>query len=88
MERQLLALGCPRETLVYSPYGINCTAFRSAADACPPPVFVSVGRFVEKKAPDLLLRAFALVVGARPATRGFPTSSSKAAPACSWTSRT
>lgn len=69
MERQLLALGCPRDTLVYSPYGIDCTAFRGAAAACPPPNFVSVGRFVEKKAPDLLLRAFAMVVRERPAAR-------------------
>lgn len=69
MERQLLALGCPPDVLVYSPYGVDCTAFRSAAPGSRPPVFLSVGRFVEKKAPDLLLRAFALTVRERPACR-------------------
>ena len=58
MERQLLALGAPREKLFYSPYGVDTKLFSGAEPASSPPIFVAVGRFVEKKAPHLTLLAF------------------------------
>jgi colanic acid/amylovoran biosynthesis glycosyltransferase len=58
MERQLLALGAPREKLFYSPYGVDTGLFSGAEPAYSPPIFMAVGRFVEKKAPQLTLAAF------------------------------
>jgi colanic acid/amylovoran biosynthesis glycosyltransferase len=58
MERQLLMLGAPREKLFYSPYGVDTNLFSGAEPAKVPPIFVAVGRFVDKKAPHLTLLAF------------------------------
>jgi glycosyltransferase involved in cell wall biosynthesis len=58
MEERLLALGAPRERLHYIPYGVDTVLFSAGDPAHAPPVFVSVGRFVEKKAPELTLMAF------------------------------
>jgi glycosyltransferase involved in cell wall biosynthesis len=69
MERRLLGLGCPRETLICSPYGVDCARFYGANPAGAGPVFVAVGRMVEKKGPHLLLAAFARVVAECPAAR-------------------
>lgn len=69
MDRQLLALGCPREKLIYAPYGIDCERFEGARPADAAPIFVAVGRFVEKKAPYLTLAAFARVAGEYPEAR-------------------
>ena len=69
MERQLLGLGCPRETLIYCPYGVDCAAFDGADPAGAGPLFVAVGRMVEKKGPHLLLAAFARVVAECPEAR-------------------
>ena len=69
MEHQLLALGCPRETLIYNPSGVDCARFDGADPAGAGPLFVAVGRMVEKKGPHLLLAAFARVVSECPAAR-------------------
>jgi colanic acid/amylovoran biosynthesis glycosyltransferase len=61
MERKLLSLGVPSEKLHYNPYGVDCRAFAGAQPGNAPPVFVAVGRFVDKKAPALTLAAFAKV---------------------------
>src|SRR4030095_8558957 len=53
MERQLLELGCPREKLVYNPYGVDVRQFGDATPAGSPPQFLAVGRLVEKKGPHL-----------------------------------
>lgn len=58
MERQLLQLGCPREKLHYSCYGIDVERFTPASAADAPKRFLAVGRFVDKKAPHLTLMAF------------------------------
>ncbi len=58
MRRKLASLGAPEEKLHYNPYGIDCARFGGADPSNSPPLFVAVGRFVEKKAPQLTLRAF------------------------------
>jgi len=69
MERQLLHLGARRENLYYNPYGVDLSLFHPADPACAPPVFVAVGRFVDKKAPHLTLLAFKKVYEASPEAR-------------------
>lgn len=69
MRRKLASLGASEEKLHYNPYGIDCAKFGGADPASAPPVFVTVGRFVEKKAPQLTLRAFAEVQRAQPDAR-------------------
>jgi len=69
MERALLSLGARRETLFYNPYGVDTTLFAGGDPAAAEPVFVAVGRFVEKKGPHLVVLAFAEVRKACPKTR-------------------
>jgi colanic acid/amylovoran biosynthesis glycosyltransferase len=61
MRTRLLALGAPPARLHYNPYGVNDERFAPGSPEAAPPVAVSVGRFTEKKAPQLVLRAFASV---------------------------
>ena len=61
MREQLIALGAPAEKVYYNPYGVDCLAFEQSKPASAPPVFLAVGRFVQKKAPHLLLLSFAAV---------------------------
>jgi colanic acid/amylovoran biosynthesis glycosyltransferase len=61
MEQRLIAIGCPREKLIYGPYGIDCNQFQGAQPVVSPPTFVGVGRFVEKKAAYLTLVAFSQI---------------------------
>ncbi len=61
MRAKLISLGAPPEKVHYNPYGIDCQLFGGAAPAEAPPVFLAVGRFVEKKAPQLTLSAFSQV---------------------------
>jgi colanic acid/amylovoran biosynthesis glycosyltransferase len=69
MEQQLLRLGARRETLHFNAAGVDTARFSGADPAASPPTFVSVGRFVEKKAPHLTLRAFEKVRSVCPAAR-------------------
>lgn len=69
MERKLISLGAPPEKVHYNPCGINCDDFRGADPSVAPPMFLAVGRFVEKKAPQLTLRAFASVHRSVPEAR-------------------
>ena len=69
MERQLLQLGAPRERLFYNCYGIDLQAFPSAEPGANEPLFVGVGRFVDKKAPHLTLLAFARALRETPRAR-------------------
>ena len=59
MERKLISLGATQEKVHYNPCGINCRDFGGADPSSAPPVFLAVGRFVEKKAPQKTLKAFA-----------------------------
>lgn len=57
MTQQLIQLGAPVEKIIYNPYGPN-ESFFSLTPKYKTQSFLSVGRFVEKKAPYLTLLAF------------------------------
>jgi glycosyltransferase involved in cell wall biosynthesis len=61
MQEALLALGAPAEKTHYVPCGVDLDRFRAGAPDQSPPTFLAVGRFVEKKAPQLTIAAFASV---------------------------
>jgi glycosyltransferase involved in cell wall biosynthesis len=69
MREKLLELGAPGAKLFVNPCGIDVDHFSPADAAGNPPVFVAVGRFVEKKAPLLTLLAFQRVVQECPQAR-------------------
>ena len=69
MERKLVSLGAPAEKVHYNPCGIDCGKFTGATPAKAPPLFLAVGRFVEKKAPKATIRAFNLVYKTNPDVR-------------------
>jgi len=58
MVEQLVALGAIREKISYIPSGADPDMFANAAPGKSEPIFVSVGRFVDKKAHYLTLLAF------------------------------
>jgi glycosyltransferase involved in cell wall biosynthesis len=58
MRRQLISLGAPESKVVSQPYGIDTEKFGRSGGYPDKVRFVSVGRFVEKKAPLLSLTAF------------------------------
>jgi glycosyltransferase involved in cell wall biosynthesis len=68
-ERQLLELGAPRHKLFYNPCGVDISLFQEGDPSKTPPIFLFVGRFVDKKAPHLSILAFKKVVEAIPEAR-------------------
>lgn len=66
MQSQLISLGCPLNKLKYLCYGIDTSIFNFAKHSHHPATFVSCGRFVEKKAPELVIKAFAIVLRKTP----------------------
>ena len=69
MERQLLELGAPRERLFCNPCGVDLDVIPAIDVAANGPLFIAVGRFVDKKAPYLTLMAFQRVLEACPEAR-------------------
>ena len=69
MERKLIELGAPPDKVHYNPYGVDSDRFRGADPAAAPPLFLAVGRFTEKKAPQITIEAFARVLKAYPEAR-------------------
>lgn len=61
MLNALLKLGAPAQKLVLNPYGVNLHNFTSTKPELNDPILFFAGRFVEKKSPLLLVKAFALV---------------------------
>ena len=57
MTKRLINIGCPKEKIIYNPYGPN-TNFLKLELSYSKPQFIGVGRFVEKKAPYLTILAF------------------------------
>lgn len=62
MANQLCFLGAKAEQIFVNHYGVNISKFQGGKPSVSPPHFVSVGRFVEKKAPHLTLLAFHRVI--------------------------
>jgi len=62
MEQQLNSLGVPQHKIFVNVYGIDTEKFRGADPMKAKPIFVAVGRFVDKKAPHLTILAFQKVV--------------------------
>jgi glycosyltransferase involved in cell wall biosynthesis len=66
---RLIDLGAPAEKVHYCPCSVDCEQFAPADPAAAGPVIVAAGRLVDKKAPHLLLLAFAEIVRQRPEAR-------------------
>ncbi|MFZ1689157.1 MAG: glycosyltransferase [Flavobacteriales bacterium] len=58
MERQMISLGASPERVHYNCYGIDLQHFMLGSSHALDKRFVAIGRFVEKKAPQLTLAAF------------------------------
>jgi glycosyltransferase involved in cell wall biosynthesis len=65
MTSRLIELGCKAEKILKNPYGPNDDFFRGEPDY-DSNCFLSIGRFVEKKAPYAVLMAFSKVLSQRP----------------------
>ncbi len=68
MKEALLELGCPEEKLELNCYGPD-NSFFTIRPTFQKPQFLSVGRFVNKKAPHLTIFAFKKVIDVRPDAR-------------------
>ncbi len=66
MVQQLAKLGAPTDKLFLIPYGIDTHFFKSLPIQNNPPNFLSIGRFVEKKSPTSLVKAFQIVTNKIP----------------------
>ncbi len=66
MREQLIMLGAPAEKTFYNSYGVDVEKFKLAPVLASPIQAVSVGRFVEKKAPYLTILAFKKVLDRLP----------------------
>lgn len=69
MKAQLVRLGASEDKVYLNSYGVDTSLFPAAAPADNPPIFLAVGRFVNKKAPYLTLMAFSEVVKCVPEAR-------------------
>lgn len=69
MRRQLCDLGAPAERIFYNSYGVDVNRFFGADPEQAPPLFLALGRFVEKKGPLLTLEAFAMLCDEAPDAR-------------------
>lgn len=58
MCNQLITLGCSEAKLNYLPYGIDTGIFKFSGNERKEIIFISCGRFVEKKAPHITIKAF------------------------------
>lgn len=59
MKDQLISIGAPSEKITVIPYGIDLKQFRPVEKAeSASPLFLAVGRFTPKKAPQITIRAF------------------------------
>lgn len=69
MVEQLAKLGAPPEKLFLNPYGIDTAQFSALNISDTPAYFLAIGRFVEKKSPSSLIKAFHLVTKKIPRAR-------------------
>jgi len=59
MKQSLIDMGAPPEKVVWNPCGVDVEEFGGGDPQAAPPVFLTAGRFTEKKGPQLTLLAFA-----------------------------
>jgi glycosyltransferase involved in cell wall biosynthesis len=69
MCRQLESIGAPAEKIFYVPCSVDLASFTPSDPAIAPPRFLAVGRFVDKKAPQLTVLAFREVLRECPEAR-------------------
>ncbi len=69
MRRQLVGLGADPERVHLIRIGVDTELFTGAAPATAPPRFLVVGRFVEKKAPQIAVEAFGRAAKETPGLR-------------------
>jgi colanic acid/amylovoran biosynthesis glycosyltransferase len=69
MKRRLLELGAPAEKIQLVRYGVDTSFFKPPDHREQRKTFLSVGRFVDKKAPHLTLLAFKNVCASHPEAR-------------------
>lgn len=69
MKEQLIQIGSDPQKTYCNPYGVNTALFSAGSPGNMPPIFLSVGRFVEKKAPHLTILAFGNVCTLLPDAR-------------------
>jgi len=69
MRAQLIGLGAPDDKVHVNPCGVDLDMFAAGSPQAAPATFLAVGRFVDKKAPDLTLQAFRHVLSAVPHAR-------------------
>jgi colanic acid/amylovoran biosynthesis glycosyltransferase len=58
MKNRLMGLGAPVHLILRNPVGVDTEKFTPTSPEANPPLFLAVGRFVNKKAPYLTLMAF------------------------------
>ena len=69
MTDQLAALGAPPDRVKQNVYGVDINEFSRIDPGESEPIFLSVGRFVEKKAPHLTILAFGKLIESFPSAR-------------------
>jgi colanic acid/amylovoran biosynthesis glycosyltransferase len=69
IKRRLVSLGASADKVHCIPCGVDCASFAGGDPAAAAPIFLGVGRFVEKKAPQLTIKAFAEVYAVCPEAR-------------------
>ena len=62
MKEQIISLGAPENKVHYNTYGVDISRFKPVDNTVKEPRFLFVGRFVNKKAPHLLIQAFSKVI--------------------------
>jgi colanic acid/amylovoran biosynthesis glycosyltransferase len=62
MKKQIISLGAPVSNVHHIVYGVDISKFEGAHPDNAKPVFISVGRFVDKKAPYLTILSFKKVI--------------------------
>jgi colanic acid/amylovoran biosynthesis glycosyltransferase len=66
MVKQLVKLGADEKKVHYVPCGMNPDLFHGSNPSKNPPVFLTTGRFVDKKAPHLVILSFQKVLARIP----------------------
>jgi colanic acid/amylovoran biosynthesis glycosyltransferase len=66
MKQQALAWGIKADKIINNPYGVELGKFQSCKPQENEAIIISVGRFTGKKAPDLVIKAFQLVLKKHP----------------------